>query len=277
MHLSDAMPIRFAACTFSQLKSLVSQTSTHNCYPTLFVAGQCPMQGALLPPTFTNTTVPTRHSFTLYTFLAHLATLQLCPAILLDHTGHALALVAVYLAITLLLLFPRIYQTQRSLLLCLVRVGPLLMFAWQTFTMTPDCLKGTTAHGYLVDCNQTAIANGWLKGAYIKHGLSCWQLQHHLFAMGVGWLSTNLPVGASLATSGVTACIPFGMHAALYLETDRGGCPHCSKPTSLTVRRSWWGERRCNNVTMDSVRGYCLWSNPLHWTTVSINDKHRAC
>ena len=25
---------------------------------------------------------------------------------------------------------------------------------------------------------------------------------------------------------------------------------HCSKPTSLTVRRSWWSERRCNNVTM---------------------------
>ena len=24
---------------------------------------------------------------------------------------------------------------------------------------------------------------------------------------------------------------------------------HCSKPTSLTVRRSWWSERRCNNVT----------------------------
>ena len=23
-----------------------------------------------------------------------------------------------------------------------------------------------------------------------------------------------------------------------------------SKPTSFTVRRSWWSERRCNNVTM---------------------------
>ena len=33
------------------------------------------------------------------------------------------------------------------------------------------------------------------------------------------------------------------------IPATHSGCPHCSKPTSLSVRRSWWSERRCNNVT----------------------------
>jgi hypothetical protein len=34
-----------------------------------------------------------------------------------------------------------------------------------------------------------------------------------------------------------------------WLRWGRQDRPGLSKPTSLTVRRSWWSERRCNNVT----------------------------
>jgi hypothetical protein len=36
------------------------------------------------------------------------------------------------------------------------------------------------------------------------------------------------------------------------------GYPYCSKPTSLIVRRSWWSERRCNNVTTTELTGHVI-------------------
>jgi hypothetical protein len=168
------------------------------------LAGVCsaqegfPTQGAT--PFATPRPTPALRGFTLSTLLSHLLTLQLCPAILLDHVGHAIGLVLTYTAAALLIFFPGFYQTHRNLLLSLVRLGPLLLFAWQACTMSPDCLAGTSRHGYLVDCNHT-ISGGWLRGGYSKLGLSCWQFQHHALAVGVGWLSTNLPVSCASAAT----------------------------------------------------------------------------
>ena len=83
-------------------------------------------------------------------------------------------------------------------------------------------------------------------------------------AIGISRPKRLIPCGPAVGNVNAIPCILFiarqeesqslegqqgKLAQCLRRSKQMGGCPHCSKPTSFTVRRSWWSERRCNNVT----------------------------
>jgi hypothetical protein len=61
-------------------------------------------------------------------------------------------------------------------------------------------------------------------------------------------LLCHLNVSERKASFSSTLCLLILFASKLFYRCNESHLPD-SKPTSLIVRRSWWSERRCNNVT----------------------------